>query len=213
MKRFMFVWMAVFYLAIVTVLFGASAVNAAQTISLYVIDGGAMISNKDIGWMQTDTIGIYYVQDDRLGDPGHDLGSMLEFRLLSSNPYALFIGAQWGDHITFQDGDVNSGIILGDSYLGSNCMGHQQDVVFIGDVYILFTDPSPTPPVFTVRVVGNENGDPHLMPPGLYIDLYPCAERTTFQLVNGGTFFFNCEDCEPVAVKPMTWGAIKTLYK
>ena len=205
MKRFMFLLIGVILLA--------SAVNAAPaSISLYVIDHGAMISHKNIGWMQTDTIGIYYVQD-RLNDPGHDLGNQLEFGLLSSNPQAIFTGAQWEDHITSQVGDVSTGIILGDGSLGSNCMRHQQDVVYIGDVYVFFTDASPIPSAFTIRVVGNENGDPRLMPPGLYISTYPCTGYLTFQSVSGGTFYFNCGECEPAAVDSKTWGAIKAMYK
>jgi hypothetical protein len=207
MKRFMFLLIAVLLLA--------SAVNAAPaSISLYIIDHGAMVNymNRRLvesGPIETDTIGVYYMKGD-----GDELGKELNFNLLSSlsSPWELVRHHRWENKIQASDyhcdQEGNCGYIL----RAYECLGIGQEVVYLGDFYItwLLSPPETVDMPFNLQVVAGASDfalwHPH--PAGLLISR--CDPDDTWESVLGGTFYFNSE---AVAVKPTTWGAIKSLYK
>ena len=178
---------------LVIMLFG-SALAHNGALSLYILDQTVLICNKDIGFLENAIISLYYIKD--LGD---DLGKAVEFKLLSSDPSGIFIGETWSTQITATLGDVDNGISLA----ASTCMGPGEDVVFIGDITVFYSNFTPT--TFTVRVVDH----PTTQPPGIFITL--CDAGNTLQSVLGGTFVFN-GSCNP-GVQPTSWGAIKELYR
>lgn len=178
---------------LVIMLFG-SALAHNGAISLYIMDQTVMICNKDIGFLETATISVYYVQD-----LGYALGNAVEFRLISSNPSALFVAVTWVPEITVTMGDVDNGISL----TGASCLGLGQSVVHLGDVDVFLADDQPT--TFTARVVDH----PGVLPPGIHITR--CNPEQTQVTVLGGTFVFN-GSCNP-GVQPKTWSAIKELYR
>jgi len=177
---------------LVIMLFGSGLAHTGA-ISLYIMDQTVMICNKDLGYLETATIGVYYVKD-----LGYDLGNALEFKLISSNPASYFGTVTWVPEITVIMGDIESGISL----TAGACLGFGQDVVHVGDVDVFLAD---QPTLFTVRVIDN----PNAAPPGIHITR--CDENQTQQTVLGGTFVFN-GTCNP-GVEPTTWSAIKELYK
>lgn len=178
---------------LVIMLFG-SALAHNGALSLYIMDGTVMICNKDIASDEIAIISLFYIKD-----LGEDLGRAVEFRLLSSDPLAFFVDAVWSSQISVPLGNVNDGISL----TASTCMGVGETVVFIGDITVFYSNPSPA--TFTVRVVDH----PLAQPPGIYITR--CDPDNTLIAVLGGTFVFN-GSCNP-GVQATSWGAIKELYR
>jgi hypothetical protein len=182
--------------AFVVMLLCGTAVAHNGALSLYKTVSPAMICNADIGMFATDTIGVYYIKDQ-----GPDLGKAVEFKLLSSDPAAIFIGVQWSTLITVTLGDVDNGISL----TAGQCMGAGETIVYLGDVYVFYTNPAFPSPTFTVSVIA----DPNSQPPAVYITA--CDPQNTVTAVLGGMFVFN-GSCNP-GVQPKSWGAIKELFK
>lgn len=184
------------------IMLSESVLAQSSAISLYAIRGTRMVSNQNIGCMETDTVGIYFVKDQ-----GYELGRTVEFAMQISSPLALFMGANWSPQIyAMSDGILTSGKVL----VAQECMGIGQEVVYIGEVYVWYWECSVIPPLpFTLRVVETDfyNGP---YPPGIYASR--CDPENTFESVLGGTFYFNCESCAPTAAKLTSWGAIKTLF-
>jgi hypothetical protein len=186
--------------ALFVMLFFGTALAHDGALSLYktITAPGNPVSwvcHQDIGFLQTDTISIYYIKD-----MGPDLGKAVEFRLVSSNPSAIFIGVTWNPGIPIVVGDLDSGV----SATATQCLGAGETVVFIADVYVFFTDATSPAPTFTVRIVE----DPGAQPPAVNITI--CDEANTLYSVLGGTFVFN-GSCNP-GVQPKSWGAIKELF-
>lgn len=180
---------------LVALLFGSAyAHNGA--VSLYT---SASIStcSKTIAYLQTDTIGIYYVKD-----AGPILGHAVIFRMTLSNENAVITDVDWSSIFNVTMGDIESGISLG----SASCVGSTSNVAYLGQVYIFWSDPSLPVPKFTANIVDYPDAVPA---PGIYITI--CAAGNPKQLVLGGTFVFN-GSCNP-GVEPKSWGAIKELFK
>jgi hypothetical protein len=176
----------------VMLLFG-SAVAHNGALSLYT-DATISICNSAITSFETDTIKMFYVRD-----AGSNLGNAVEFRLEASIADALFLGTEWTSQITLTLGDILTGISL----TGGQCLGSNENVVFIGAIYVMYTGFSAE--TFTVSV----KEDPGAQPPGIYIS--ECLPGNPLRAVLGGTFVFN-GSCNP-GVKETSWGAIKQLYR
>ena len=178
----------------VTLLFG-SAVAHDGALSLYT-DATIQVCNMNIGSFETDTIRMFYVRGN-----GVDMGKACEFRLEASTVDALFLGTEWSSQIVLTFGDILSGIAL----TGSQCLGANEAVVYIGAIYVMYTGFSFPPETFTVSV----KEMPTSQPPA--INITECNPDNTIRAVLGGTFVFN-GSCNP-GVKETSWGAIKSLYK
>ena len=179
----------------VTLLVGSAAAHNGA-LSLYT---NQSITRCDtlIGGLQTVTINMYYVKD-----LGVNLGDAVEFRLITSDPRAIFTNEVWNPGFTLSLGSVDSGISLS----GPNCVGGPANVTLIGAIDVFWADFTPPIPTFTISVVADPGGNP----PGIYItqcivNVWPIIP------VLGGTFVFN-GSCNP-GVQPKTWGAIKDLYR
>jgi len=175
-------------------LFGSAAAHNGA-LSLYT-DATITVCNKAIGSFETDTIRMFYVRGT-----GVDLGKACEFRLEASTTDALFLGTEWSSQIVLTFGDIATGIAL----TGSQCLGANESVVFIGSIYVMYTGFSFPPDRFTVSVKESQSTDP------LAINITECDPGNTIRAVLGGTFVFN-GSCNP-GVKETSWGAIKELYR
>ncbi len=179
----------------VLLLFGSAAAHDGA-LSLYT-DATITVCSSVIASFETDTINMYYVRGT-----GANLGNAVEFRLEASIADAIFLGFEWNSQITVTLGDPLTGISL----TGSNCLGGDEPVVYIGSIFIMYTGfASPPDDRFTVMV----KEDPAAQPPGIYIT--ECLPSNPIKAVLGGTFVFN-GSCSP-SVKESTWGSIKALYK
>ncbi len=181
--------------ALFVLLLVGSAVAHNGALSLYT-DATIQVCNSDIGSFETDTIRMYYVRGT-----GVDLGKALEFRLEASTADALFLGTEWSSQVVLTFGDILSGIAV----TGSQCLGTNESVVYIGAIFVMYTGFSFPPETFTVMVKEN----PTAQPPA--INITECDPDNTIRAVLGGTFVFN-GSCNP-GVKETSWGAIKSLYK
>ena len=178
----------------VMLLFG-SAVAHNGALSLYT-DASITVCNMNIGSFETDTIRMYYVRGS-----GVDLGQACEFSLAASTADALFLGTEWNSQIVLTFGDILTGISL----TGSQCLGANESVVYIGAIYVMYTGFAFPPETFTVMVKEH----PTTQPPA--INITQCIPGNPIVSVLGGTFVFN-GSCNP-GVKETSWGAIKSLYK
>jgi hypothetical protein len=175
----------------------AAAHNGALSLYMTIADPGSppsWVCHADIGMLETVAISLYYIKDQ-----GQDLGKAAEFKLLSSDPAAIFISEAWSSLVQLTLGDVDNGISL----TASQCMGAGETVVYLGDISVFYTAPAGA--AFTVRVLP----DPNSQPPDVYITA--CDPQNTLIGVLGGTFVFN-GSCDP-GVQTKTWGAIKELFK
>lgn len=152
--------------------------------------------DSTIGPLSTVTINMYYVKD-----LGVNLGNAVEFRLINSDPRAIFTNTVWSPAITLSLGTVDAGISL----TGPSCLGGTENVTYIGAIDVFWADFATPVPTFTVSVVGDPTADP----PGIYV--LQCNPANTRISVLGGTFVFN-GSCNP-GVQPKSWGAIKELYR
>jgi hypothetical protein len=178
----------------VMLLFG-SAVAHNGALSLYT-DASITVCNMNIGSFETDTIRMYYVRGT-----GVDLGKACEFSLAASTADALFLGTEWNSQIVITFGDILTGISL----TGSQCLGSDASVVYIGAIYVMYIGFAFPPETFTVMVKEHQTTQPPA------INITECDPENTVRAVIGGTFVFN-GSCNP-GVKETSWGAIKSLYK
>ncbi len=162
-------------------------------ISLYT-DETATDCDANLNIFQSDTVYVLYIRDN-----GPQLGRALQFRLLSSTASLNVISEAWRPDMILTIGNVFSGISL----TATDCLGAQQDNVYIGMVAFLNVGDTDT---FTVRVVDDPNAAPD---PGIFITL--CETGDPMYRVLGGTFVYN-GSCNP-GVEATSWGAIKSMYK
>jgi hypothetical protein len=181
--------------ALFVMLLCGSAFAHNGALSLYT-DATITVCNKAIGSFETDTIRMYYVRGS-----GPDLGKAVEFMLQASIADALFLGTEWSSQITVTLGDISTGISL----TGSQCLGGNDPVVYIGSIFVMYTGFAFPPETFTVMI----KPDPAADLPG--VDITICDPGNTLANVLGGTFVFN-GSCNP-GVKETSWGAIKELYR
>jgi hypothetical protein len=149
-----------------------------------------------IGPLATVTIDMFYVKD-----LGVNLGNAVEFKLIVSDPRAIFTNTAWNPAITLSLGTIDAGITL----TGGSCLGGTENVTYIGAIDVFWADFATPVPTFTTSIVG----DPGANPVGVYIT--QCDLGHTVVSVLGGTFVFN-GSCNP-GVQAKSWGAIKELYR
>jgi hypothetical protein len=178
--------------ALFVVLFLGNAAGHNGSVSLFT-DETIQVCNKALGYLETDTIGVYYVRDN-----GYDLGIGVEFKVESSSAQVNIIGWQWSELINNEIGNPNSGVSLA----ASQCIGGAENVAFIGFIYVFCSSPSPTR--YTLHIVDN----PDSQPPA--INIVRCDVLELYPVI-GGWFVFN-GSCNP-AVESKSWGAIKELFK
>jgi hypothetical protein len=124
-------------------------------------------------------------------DDGPTLGNAISFRLEASIADALFLGTEWNTSITVTLGDIINGISL----TSSQCLGANESVVYIGEIYVMYAGFAFPPQTFTVMVKENL----YDQPPGIYIT--ECAPGNPLRSVFGGTFVFN-GSCLPYDPRP-----------
>jgi hypothetical protein len=184
--------LAAFFLVVFV---GLAQAQTTAKFGLYADPDGLQAScQASIGIYETDSIYIYYVKGN-----GYDLGNAVQFRMVLSNPDALFSPApRWASQFNLSIGDLENGIAL----TAATCLGVSQSIVWLGRIGVEYDGFDISTP-FTARVVEHpETGD---------ISITRCNVQQTVISVRGSWFVFNgvCD----LAVKPTSWGAIKGLYK